>query len=197
MARAVEDMFVDEQTMDALKFIIEETKRDVPEIGYDLFVRDYLPLLAAPPERHESGKIKKRNLSSWMEICKHASNPVNVLNRDGTVKFTVPPLVGTIPTYYPMPRSGLSEIVNEAQFKTSQHPVLGERFLTNALGMSLTDQAAVNKAQTQAWNNVLVEHGYDPLPGYDSTVVKAGEAVAEQAPVAPPRTITDDDYDDL
>ncbi|QXO11109.1 hypothetical protein pEaSNUABM54_00283 [Erwinia phage pEa_SNUABM_54] len=197
MAKKPADMVVDKQTMDALKFIVEETKKDIPQIGYDLFVRDYLPLLAAPPERNSAGDIVPRNLSLWMEICKHASNSVQVLNRDGTVRFTVPPLVGTIPTYYPMPRTGLAAIATEAQFKNSQHPVLGERFLNNALSTSLTDQALANKAQTLEWNNVLVEHGYEPLPGYGTSIVKAGESVAAPAPQEPQRVITDDDYDDL
>lgn len=190
---------IDKPTLDAVKFIATESRKDYPQIGYDLFVRDYLPLLAAKPERDEDGKVIPRDLSPWMEICMHGSNPVNVLNADGTVRFTVPPVIGTIPTYYAPPRSGISGIAVTAVEKSNQHPVYGDRYLRTALDNSLRDQSQFNGEQTKAWNNVLVEHGYDPLPGYPGHAVetaKNGETVAA-APTAPTRVITDDDYDDL
>lgn len=189
---------IDKPTLDAVKFIAVESRKDYPQIGYELFVRDYLPLLAKSPERDESGKIVPRDLSAWMDICMHASNPVNVLNRDGTVRFTVPPLVGTIPTYTAQPHSGIAGIAVTAMEKSNQHPVYGERYLRNALASSLKDQPQFNGDQTKEWNNVLVEHGYSPLPGYPDHRVdepsKVGDAPA--APVAA-RAISDDDYDDL
>lgn len=190
---------VDKQTMNAVKFIVEQTKVDVPQIGYDLFVRDYLPLLASPPERDPSGEVIPRDLTPWMDICMHPSNPVQVLNRDGSVKFTVPPLVGTIPTYYAAPRGGIMGIAAEAINKRNQHPVYGERYLANALAVSLQDQKQLNEDLTKEWNNVLVEHGYPPLPGFPDHRIESekstGESVA--APAQPSRVITDDDYDDL
>jgi len=192
---------VDKQTIQAVKFIAEQTKKDTPQIGYELFKRDYLPLLASPPERDKEGDVVPRDLTPWLDICMHPSNPVEVLNGDGTVRFVVPPLVGTIPTYFAAPRGGLVGIAAEAMEKRNQHPVYGERYLDNALAVSLKDQKHVNSEQTKEWNNVLVEHGYPPLPGYPDHRVDSptanGEGGVSAEPVVPSRVITDDDYEDL
>jgi hypothetical protein len=191
---------VDKPTLDAVKFIAMESRKDYPQIGYDLFVRDYLPLLAKTPERGEDGKIIPRDMGPWMDICMHASNPVNVLNADGTVRFTVPPMIGTIPTYMAPPRSGISGIAITAMEKSNQHPVYGQRYLQNALKESLKDQPQFNGEQTKEWNNVLVEHGYSPLPGYPDHRIdlpKSDDKTTPAAAVAPARAISDDDYDDL
>lgn len=195
---------VDKQTMAAVKQIVDNSRKDVPQMGYFRFKREYLHLLASPPERDEDGNVIPRDLSAWMDIAMHPSNAVQILNDDGTLRFTVPPMVGTIPTYFAAPRGGLVGIVTTSIEKSNQHPVYGQKYLKNMLDVSLTNQPHINNAATREWNNVLVEHGYPPLPGHSETVVEIAttavdvpDTTAPAVPKPPVRVISDNDYDDL
>lgn len=196
---------VDKLTLKAVTQINEMADEDSPAIGYDLFVRDYLPLLATPLGVDSKGRQEERDLSRWLEVCRCPTNDVRVLNQDGSVRFVVPPLVGTLHTYYAPDRASLSALSQEVTEASANSPAYGQRVLDSRLREykpATTQEVEKVKydPRAEAWSKILVEHGYPGLMP-DTTETKAetaATAVAENVSTDSSDGLYDDDcYEDM
>lgn len=179
------------------KEILAITDKDIPKIGYELFVRNYLPLLAAPPERDEHGQIIARDISSWLDIAVNPQNPVQVLNGDGTVRFIVPPLSAGVKSYHAQRGQSMYEIAEHGKGLRANSPIMAERWEAAALGNRLHTSTNIHKQYADMWNAILVEHGYPSLFG---PVTPSGEISDPTAVDAAKTNIpepTEDDFEDM
>lgn len=198
----IKTTYIDANTMKAVRSINEMAVEDAPAIGYDLFVRDYLPLLATPLSKDDKGVLEERDLTRWLEICHCPTNEVRVLNKDGSVRFVVPPLVSTLHTYYAPQRNSLAHVAVEVGEASANSPAYGQRVLANRLGeyepaTTANVEGVKMDPRVAEWSAILVEHGYPPLVDAAPTA-RTDAAGVGTAPVDPNEGLYPDDcYEDM
>lgn len=186
----------------ALTTLLQGMEEDMPRISYSYFVREFLPLLATPPELDEEGYIIERDISRWVDIAKHPSNRVLVVDDEdhNKVIVTVPPVVGGFNTVIPVKGRSMYEVATQLDEERHIHAAMAERNFDNEIQRRFTrldDKYDTNIVKQ--WNDFIVAEGYPPLSHdpsipWDGTVEAVQtETVDEHAPMV----IEEDDIEDI
>lgn len=142
---------------EAMNNIVSESGTFKPKIGLKQFVEEYLPDLANP------GLDDSLLLAKWLYISKGPYNEVNVINDDGSVAFTVPPLWVRIDVRKVNDaRLSFNEVMSKVTQKTNVAPNLGKRYFQKCLPEMLPTSSSGNKYIKQ-WNAILESYGYSPI----------------------------------
>lgn len=138
----------------ALDLILDLAKTEIPTIREEVFVNNYLPLLAS--------KEVGVDLTPWLEVCGHFYRPVDVV-KDGEVLYRVPALLKQTPVNSPVgPRDSVDERIKTSRLKARVHPRLGKTYFEQELG-KLVGSNAPDMESLSVWNGILSRYGYEPL----------------------------------
>jgi hypothetical protein len=170
----------------AIQDILDHNAADVARLPEPLFVTQLLPILT-----DTRGNV---DLTIWLEIAGNGFRPIDVFNPlTGETLFRVPSLYVEQPVDKPVNgRNQITVIMEEANRKSSQHPMIGQTFLRHQLA-SRGDGHVVDLQRIQAWNDILARYNLPPvidLKGATSTSV-------ESAPPDTGRLVAGDDQEDF
>lgn len=147
-------MSVNEDQIDmAMGRILQPVKDVRITITEHLFVREYLPYIA-------NCKDKELAIKKWLEVCKNPYYPVDVLDNNKNVLFTVPPIWirQQTRTEYDSKYS-MGEIITRAQKRSEISPKQGEAFFNECLPHVLLKTDTDNNYLNE-WDKILTRYGY-------------------------------------
>lgn len=116
------------------------------------FVKRLLPYLV-PPETTE----KPRDLTIWLEAAGHAMRLIDVIDKDGTVLFTVPPILSRSPTSVPSkemnPDNDLGEIgaIYDARIGTEPAHVVNDWYYSSLVQRSYSPEESLTYLYARMW----------------------------------------------
>lgn len=140
---------------------IERAYNDLFEVGKQnnqlpeqLFVNAFLPFF--------SGKIKddaQLNITTkWVSVAGSTMNSVDIINNDGKVLFTVPPLMSTefLGIHDNIRGKSFNEIFNDAKNQANRIPILGERVIAEDAGGKVSQMKVDPKdIQITQWDMIF------------------------------------------
>lgn len=121
-----------------------------PQIPRAVFEKRYIPYLFDPDP-------KTFNLKWLEEVAKNIYLEVDVMNPDGTLAFTVPPLR---PLYNTSKNSDINFLANKAALETGIHRAKGDAFLMKVLPGRIHKQDGRDPEHEARWRAILIECGY-------------------------------------
>ena len=133
-------------SMDEILKVVEEAKM---YIGEEVFKRDYLPLF-------KKDIYSEETIRSWLSVCKNPYYPVSVVDKEGKVLFTVPPILKrqktrvTDDTKYTF-----SAILERAKWKSNVFPKKGEEFFSTCLDKISED---VESGEWNSWTEIFARY---------------------------------------
>jgi hypothetical protein len=170
------------------------------------FVKRLLPHLI-PPE--DPSTARPRDMSIWVEAAGHAQRLIDVIDRDGTVLFTVPPLAARSPTGIPSkennPDNDLGEIgaIYDARIATEPPHVVNDWYFHSLVTRSYSPDEALTMQYARMWLTIYRRYNIplERLFGEKSSKI---DAIAPAEVIAPKdqggninHEIDDDDFDPM
>jgi hypothetical protein len=152
---------------------------DIPTIQERIFVQVFLPIFAGD----EVNQYKAKIYPHWINVAGNPYRPVNVVDTQGKVLFTVPALLDrrAISPSTQTERgttSSISHVVASASQYSAMSPIAGANYLSK----ELTRRALIMKVPTQVltdlktWNEIFVRYGRPPLAPVPSDVAPQNAA---------------------
>lgn len=162
------------------------------KISLAQFRDEFLPRLADP---------NNRDISYWLQYVKHPGAWLFVMEPDDvTVKYRVPPLVGSLNTTVPaVGRPALDIKMNMAHMRISRSPRSAEKEMHEALTPHINIPKGIINNRIRL-NHILVQEGYSPLPipGAPEGFTGLELNPASNAPSSSPAKVEyKDEYDEL
>ena len=140
-----------------------------PRIIIDKFVGVYLPLLDVP-----AGEDTTFTVRWWKEVAGGLYNSVDVMDGNGTVAYTVPPIREPFTTFSD---SGLGLLATKFQKHSEVHKAAAMHAFTAQLPKVVTISTPPKLEHVKVWDMILNKHGYGHLTSMD--LVPEVEEIAE------------------
>lgn len=151
-----EELPSDRRHRQILDDILEDTANTMPVLPEPIFVKHFLPLFASEEEV---------DLTPWLDVAGNAQNPVRVINREGEVLFTVPPLLRDVPFRGERGEGDgnpINEVIEDALNQGRMSPVLGNRLVRSALEERLV-RIPTDLNVLEQWNEIFRRYNYPEI----------------------------------
>ena len=170
----------------AIHDILEHNAADVARLPEPLFVMHLLPVLT-----NTSGNV---DLTVWLEIAGNGFRPIDVFNpATGETLFRLPSLYVEQKVDKPVNgRNPITVIMEEANRKSSQHPMIGQTFLRHQLANRGSNHV-VDLQRIQTWNDILARYNLPPVIDLKG----AAKDDAEKSPLETGRLMSSPDQEDF
>ena len=157
----IDGMFRAETMANELEFIntlTEEIKTENPRIPEPVFTEIFWPYFNGTMA---SAEDREKVLFHWLGLAGSGSAEVDVVDKEGKVLFTVPPMIDTsgLVIIEKGRHSSMAAIYSEAMDQARLHSELAKRHLKDGLVPKLSEKIQQGSA---SWNSVLQYYGVVP-----------------------------------
>jgi hypothetical protein len=165
------------------------------------FVKRLLPHLIPPEEPSK----RPKDMTIWVEAAGHAQRLIDVVDRNGVVLFTVPPILSRSPTAVPEkdtnPDNDLGEIGAIYDMRIGNEPshVVNEWYFASLVSRSYSPEQSLMYLYARMWINIYRRYNIplERLFGEKGAVLDAQiPNEAKKAEAAPSGNINHDIADD-
>lgn len=145
---------------DVFQNLVVGAKADTAKLPESIFVEQFLPFFSG----EQNVKDRKEFFSEWIGVAGSPMGEVNVINEEGNVLFSVPPMFDSsvIETAKRNLGESFSDIYSQYKMHSNNLPVVGEKFLADAfekkIGTTVKKSDVVSSNQ-ERWNNILTRYG--------------------------------------
>ncbi len=140
-----------------LNSLLEPERHVFPEY---LFKSTWLPFFAGLTDEISG---KKATISDWLDVAGTAYNEVDIVDQDGKVLFTVPPLLRDTPLMEKRhPNDTMREAMAEYINYASLHPKMGKAYLEKVISSKIPRKPA-DVRYIRRWNDIFVRYGLPPI----------------------------------
>ena len=145
---------VDPELMECMKFLMDSSKTH-SRLDKLTFVNKYLPMFL--------GHQKDVDLTEWVAVARTPNHYVDIVDTNGQVIWTVPPLIVQGKTMVGSGgRFSLTEHIAIASRKMEVSKNSGTEHLAAAL-QPIIDANKVDVEHIKMWNKIFVDNGHPPL----------------------------------
>ena len=136
---------------------LEPEHRVFPE---HLFKSVWLPIFAGVSNEINGKKV---GIVDWLDVAGTALHEVDIIDKEGKVLFTVPPLIRDTPMLAKRhPNDSMREIMAEYIGYATLHPNMGKVFMEKVIGAKIPRKPA-DVRYIRRWNEILTRYGYPPI----------------------------------
>lgn len=157
-------------TTDVMSALITDVSKSVletfpnPRLEEYKFVEVFLPFFAGKPEEEQKYRV---NLGNWATVAGNPFNEVDVIDRQGKVLFTVPPIYDrmAIKPEADRQQDSIVDIVRKMQLLQQQSPRMAKQYYDSTLSQraqSLFHPDNVLK-HLRMWNDIFKRYGLPPI----------------------------------
>jgi len=143
-----------------------------------IFVNVFLPLFAGDTEL----MYPQASLAIWANIAGSVYKPVNIVNKNGEVLYTVPPIMNnTVINPISNSKTSLAHVVATAKQYSNIHPVQGRNYLM----AELTQRATIMNVPKNVlenlhqWNEIFTRYGRPKIAEEQPVSEKNGDGLAD------------------
>ncbi len=137
--------------------LLEQDRRAFPEY---LFKTTWLRFFAGLTDEING---KKATISDWLDVAGTAYHEVDIVDRDGTVLFTVPSLLRDTPLMEKRhPNDTMREAMAEYVNYASLHPKMGKVYLEKVISSKIPRKPA-DVRYIRRWNDIFIRYGLRPI----------------------------------
>ena len=145
--------------------LVENTTSVYNKIPESLFKNYFLPYFLGQKQDNSNWILE------WVSIAGTPTSPVNVFqDLTGEIVYTVPSLLDSNNILVPRSNSDITSIMKAANLYNNNLPIVGTKFLIDALNDKAKNLPSQNVSQNvQMWNYILTRYGYISSPTVNSS----------------------------
>lgn len=139
-----------------------------PRLQEYIFVNVFLPLFHGDEEN-----IYNATMNTWLSVAGSPFNEVDIIDNNGKILFTVPPVYNRNNVHPVDPNIGLPSVasmVATAKQYAQMHPRQGEAYLKSELNKRamLVENEGQHLVNLNAWNEIFKRYGRTPIMALES-----------------------------
>lgn len=131
-------------------FLTSILSAEKPSIRIELFESKYLPMMLDPnPAKFNLHWINEVAMSPYLEV--------NVVNANGGVEYTTPPLRSPTKT---TTKNNIQYLANYALMESKIHMLRAQMILSENLPKMIRFETGIDPEYEYRWRQILIRHGY-------------------------------------
>lgn len=162
------------EILESFKTIVDDAGRAVTKLPEATFIKVFLPVLA---HRFINQHDESFDIHKWISVAGGPFRPVDVIDSNGEVLYTVPPVYESSGVHSMASRHSVFEIVSTLMLEIEQNPINANRKVRDRLFNSLAVQGSNQTRFLVMWAFILKRYGY-PVPWADG-IEEFSEAIKE------------------